>query len=85
MNLMDYTNGTGHLILSIVLILVGTAFVLVPYLDQSTRGIGVSIIITVMGSWFIPQAAKQTVDQMNKQVTAPLKQLLDQQNGGTSK
>ncbi len=66
-SMLKYTNGVGHLIMSIVGIAAGLILILIPMgVDTSLRGIGVSIIITVMNAWFIPGAAKQVVQAIDE-------------------
>jgi hypothetical protein len=70
MNLVRYTNGVGHLIMSIVCTISGIALILIPNLDATTRGVGVTLIMTVQGYWFVSGSAKQVasevVSQMNQ-------------------
>lgn len=70
MNLLKYTNGVGHLVMSIVACIVGLALVVYPGTEASTRGVGISIILTVVGAWFVPGAARQVAEQVQQQVTS---------------
>lgn len=67
MNVLQYSNGWGHLVMSIVFTLAALFLIVFPDLDHTTKGVGVSILLTVVGAWFIPGAAKQVIAQMNGQ------------------
>lgn len=71
MNFLHYTNGVGHLIMSLFFGLIGLALLVVPGMDATTKGVGISLILTVAGAWFVPGAAKQVAYQVQQQVTAP--------------
>jgi hypothetical protein len=72
MNMFQYSNGWGHLIISIVLISIGALFVLLPQASSSIQGVGISLVLTVSGAWFIPGAAKQVLNQVQQSTpTAP--------------
>lgn len=64
---MKYTNGTGHLIMSVLTLIVGLCLVLFTN-DGTIRGLGVSLIISVHGAWFISGAAKQVAHEVGKQL-----------------
>lgn len=67
MNILStYSNGIGHLIMSIVIIIVGCLFILFPNTSPDLHGIGISLVLTVSGAWFIPGAAKQVLNQVQK-------------------
>jgi hypothetical protein len=74
-NLVKYTNGVGHLIMSIICTISGIALILIPGLDSTTKGVGVTLIMTVQGYWFVSGSAKQVasevVSQMNQLSAAP--------------
>lgn len=74
MSLVKYTNGVGHLIMSVICTLTGVALIMYPGLDPSTRSVGITLILTVQGYWFVAGSAKQVasevVSQMN-QVVGP--------------
>ena len=70
-NVLKYTNGKGHLAMSVLLLLVGLALVLFSG-DATTKAIGITLILTVQGAWFIPGAAKQVAYEVSKQLTTPL-------------
>lgn len=70
-NFLKYTNGRGHLVISVLLLLVGLALVLFSG-DAATKAIGITLILTVQGAWFIPGAAKQVAYEVSKQLTTPL-------------
>jgi uncharacterized membrane protein HdeD (DUF308 family) len=63
-NIFQYSNGWGHLIMSIVLIAVGCLFVLLPGTNGDIHGVGIMLVTTVSGAWFIPGAAKQVLSQV---------------------
>jgi hypothetical protein len=71
-SLIKYTNGVGHLIMSVICTMSGIALMLIPNLDATTRGVGVTLIMTVQGYWFVSGSAKQVasevVSQMNQAV-----------------
>lgn len=70
-NILKYTNGRGHLIMSVLLLIVGLALVLFSG-DATTKGIGITLILTVQGAWFIPGAAKQVAYEVSNQLSTPL-------------
>ncbi len=65
--MLSYTNGLGHLIMSILLILVGVLLILYPGISQEVHAIGISMILTVSSTWFIPGAARQVLNQVQQQ------------------
>jgi len=52
----QFSNSWGHLIMSIVLIIVGTVLVLMSG-DSTIKGIGVTLIMTPTGYWFVSSVA----------------------------
>lgn len=60
--ILQYSNGWGHLIMSIVFLIVAMLLILFPGTAPDIKGIGVGIIFTVSGAWFIPGAAKQVLN-----------------------
>ncbi len=54
-NLLRYSNGWGHLIMSIALLATGIILILIR--DATTTGIGIGLISTVAGYWFISSSA----------------------------
>jgi hypothetical protein len=70
MNLLKYSNGWGHLIMSVVSMVTGLLLILLTT-GAMTRGIGTGLILTVQGYWFVTASAKQTaaeiVTQMKEQ------------------
>lgn len=74
MNLLTYSNGWGHLVMSIILLIVGCLFVLFPGTSQDIHAIGISLVLTVSGAWFIPGAAKQVINQVQKNTNPPTTQ-----------
>jgi hypothetical protein len=65
--LWTYSNGCGHLIMSVLMTIVGLALVLFTA-DPATKGVGITLILTVQGAWFISGAAKQVAHEMAEQV-----------------
>lgn len=68
-NLLQYSNGWGHLIMSIFFTLVGLFLIVFPGLDAGIKAIGVSLIATVSAAWFVPNAAKQVATEVKNEVT----------------
>lgn len=66
MKLWTYTNGVGHLIMSIFFTLVGLFLIVYPGLDAGIKGVGIGLIGTVSAAWFIPGAAKQVATNVEK-------------------
>jgi len=51
-----YSNSLGHLIMSVVLIVTGLVLILLTT-DATLHGIGVTLIMTPSGYWFVTSAA----------------------------
>lgn len=64
---MKYTNGVGHLIMSIVMTCAGLALILLTT-DATMRGVGVTLILTVQAAWFVSGGAKQVAAEVIKQL-----------------
>jgi hypothetical protein len=62
-----YSNGWGHLIVTLFFGTLGALLILLPTADATSRGIGITLIMTSSGAWFIPGAAKQVVQEVTKQ------------------
>ncbi len=71
MSILQYSNGWGHLIVSVILITIGALFVLMPGTSSDVHAIGISLILTVSGAWFIPGAAKQVINQVHEATKPP--------------
>jgi len=69
--IMQYSNGWGHLIMSVFFGLAGLALILDPATDSTMKGVGVSLILTVAGAWFVPGAAKQMAYQVVQDKSIP--------------
>lgn len=69
-SLLKYTNGTGHLVMSLACLVVGLCLVLFSP-DAGTKATGTTIILTVFGAWFIPGAAKQVAHEVANQLIPP--------------
>jgi len=54
-NLLKYSNGWGHLIMSLALL--ATGIILILMRDNSTNAVGIGLITTVAGYWFISSSA----------------------------
>lgn len=67
MNLLKYTNGIGHLIMSLATTATGLALVLLTH-DPATQGVGVTLILTVNGAWFISGSARQVATEVVNQL-----------------
>jgi hypothetical protein len=70
-NLLRYSNGVGHLIMSIFMTLIGLSLILIPGINVAAQGVGIGIILAVQAAWFIPGAARQAVNEVVKQSSAP--------------
>lgn len=66
MGILQYTNGLGHLIMSVLFAVIGTLLILFSK-DAAVQGMGVTLVLTVSGAWFIPGAAKQVAYQVTQQ------------------
>jgi len=67
--MFKYSNGWGHFLITIFFGFLGAALILLPTADPVSRGIGVTLITTSSGAWFIPGAAKQVASEVTKHVT----------------
>lgn len=67
MGMLKYTNGVGHLIMSVAFAVIGTLIIILPT-DPTIKGLGVTLLLTVSGAWFIPGAAKQVAYEVQKQL-----------------
>jgi hypothetical protein len=54
--LKTFSNSNGHLIMSLVLIIVGTILMLVST-DGTIKGVGVTLVTTSSGYWFVSSVA----------------------------
>lgn len=66
MNILNYSNGWGHLIMSIAFLIAAMLLILFPSTPPDVKGIGIGLVFTVSGAWFIPGAAKQVLNQVQK-------------------
>jgi UPF0716 family protein affecting phage T7 exclusion len=71
-NIFTYSNGWGHLIITIFFATLGAVLILYPGATSTTVGIGVMLITTSSGAWFIPGAAKQMASEVAKASSGPL-------------
>ena len=63
--LLQYSNGWGHLIMSVVLLAVGLVLVLAPT-DGQTKAIGTGIITTVSATWLVTSTGNIVSRQVQK-------------------
>ena len=73
--MLKYTNGVGHLVMSILMSLIGLALIMWPGLGAAMQGVGIGLILAIHAAWFVPGAAKQVAHEMASQLpatTAPL-------------
>lgn len=68
MNLLRYTNGTGHLIMSVLTTITGLILALAGT-DAATKGIGVTLVLTVNTAWFVSGSAKQVASEVIAQMS----------------
>lgn len=64
MNLLKYSNGVGHLIMSVLVFGGGLTCLLWPNADSMVKGLGVGMLISVQSAWFVPGAAKQVAQEV---------------------
>lgn len=67
MNLLQYTNGFGHLIMSVLLAGIGLALILTGH-----EAFGWPILSIVAAAWFVPGAARQVAHEVTAKVTSTL-------------
>ena len=67
-NIFAYSNGWGHLIITIFFGILGGLLILLPTSDATSKGVGIALITTTSGAWFIPGAAKQYATEVTKGV-----------------
>lgn len=60
-NLLKYSNGWGHLIMSLALLATGIILILMH--DSTFSGIGIGLISSVAGYWFVSSSINQAVKQ----------------------
>ena len=70
MNLLKYSNGYGHLVMSITTLFIALIIVIAPSTDASTKAVGVGMMLTVSGAWFVPGAARQMAQASSDQGVA---------------
>lgn len=70
MGILKYTNGVGHLVMSIFMTLVGLALILVPNLNSGAQGVGIGLILAVQAAWFVSGGAKQVAYEVTQQQQA---------------
>jgi hypothetical protein len=67
-NFFKYSNGTGILIMSILIFLGGLTLVILPWLDLPTRTTGLGFLISVVTYWITTSSANAAARAM---VTVP--------------
>ena len=65
--MLKYSNGWGHFLISVIFVVTGLLLIFFSP-DGTMKGIGVGILTTVVGAWFVPGAAKQVANQIQAQV-----------------
>ena len=65
--MLKYSNGWGHFLISVLFVVTGLLLIFFSP-DGTMKGIGVGILTTVVGAWFVPGAAKQMATQIQAQV-----------------
>jgi hypothetical protein len=60
-NLLKYTNGTGHLIMSVLMVIAGLVLVALPWLGAGMHALGIGMIVGVWGAWFGTSSAKSVI------------------------
>lgn len=63
--LLKYSNGWGHLIMSVLVL---TAGIYLVVSGQQTT-LGISMVSIVVSAWFIPNAAKQVATEVQQKAT----------------
>jgi hypothetical protein len=66
--MLKYSNGWGHLIMSVVIAIIALIMILMPVTDAGTKAVGIGFLTTVVGAWFVPNAAKQVIKQVVQQM-----------------
>ncbi len=66
MGFLKYSNGWGHLIMSLACLGVGVYLLILGYAT-----IGISLIATVSAAWFVPGAAKQVANGVSDAINPP--------------
>jgi hypothetical protein len=61
-----YSNGWGHVVVTMFFGILGALLILFPTADATSHGIGITLITTASGAWFIPGAAKQVATEVQK-------------------
>jgi len=64
---LKYSNGWGHLIMSIILIAAGLLMILYPAVDGSTRAAGVGLITSVAGYWLVTSSANSVLRKQEEE------------------
>lgn len=65
MNILQYTNGIGHLVMSVLCVV---ASVIIIILAPNYAEFAVALLSMVASAWFIPGAAKQVAQKVQNKV-----------------
>lgn len=57
MNILKYSNGFGHLLMSIVCLACGVSLILFENNNPTIQAIGIGLVTTVSGYWFVTSSA----------------------------
>lgn len=52
--------------MSILFSIIGLILIILPVTDASIKAVGIGLLMTVSGAWFVPNAARQVVQEINK-------------------
>ena len=63
--LLTYSNGWGHLIMSIITLAAGLYL-----LSRNITALGSTLIGVVVSAWFVPNAARQVAEDVNNNVSS---------------
>lgn len=58
--------------MSVILACLGFGLIIYPSTDSTVKGVGVTLLLTVSSSWFIPSAARQVAQEVKQNVTDAL-------------
>lgn len=68
-NLLKYTNGRGHLAMSIVCMVAG---VLIIIFAAAYAGYAITLMSMVASAWFVPGAARQVAEHVKEEMKTVL-------------
>ncbi len=70
MNLWKYSNGTGHLIMSVVTVVTGVIMIMSCQNNPSIQATGVMLILTVNSTWFVLASAKSIATEVTNNISS---------------